>query len=152
MANQHPAQHAQHAPAKPKVDLSKAQAVVSLTPEQYEHSVAAADAPPRPQIEMGGSGTAKASFQDATGADCPILSSEWSSTGSVTVKADDKDPTSATLTPIAVGPGTVTVIAQTDDGPAQASTDFMVVDKIGAPVGGTIAITVQAPAAAKKAA
>lgn len=110
------------------------------------------DAPPRQQMEMGGSGTAKASFQDASGATCDITSSEWLVTGPVTVKPDDKDPSSATLTPTGVGPVTVTVNAITEDGPAQASTDLMVIESASAPVAGTIAITVQAPAAAKKAA
>lgn len=152
MANQHPAQHApaQHsasAKTEHKLDLTKAQAVVSLTPEQYK--VAATDAPPRPQLEMGGSGTAKASFQDAAGGDVKIDSSVWTSTGDVKVEADEKDPTHAKLTPVAPGPATVTVTATTATGSAQASTDLMVIDKIGAPVVGAISITVQAPTKAK---
>ena len=102
--------------------------------------------PPRPQIEMGGSGTAKASFKDASGADCPITSAVWTSTGDVKVEADDKDPTSAKLTPVALGPATVTVTVTTATGSAQASTDLMVIETAGAPVGGTIEITVQPPA------
>ena len=107
------------------------------------------DVPPPPQIEMGGSGTAKASFTDAVGGAVQITSSEWTSTGGVTVEADDKDPTSAKLTPTAPGPATVTVAATAATGSSQASTSVMVIDKVGAPVSGTIDITAVAPTKAK---
>jgi hypothetical protein len=100
-------------------------------------------------MEMGGSGTAKASFKDAADGDVAITSAEWSSTGPITVEAVEDDPTSAKITPTGVGPATVTVNAATENGSAQASTDVMVIEKIGAPVAGTIEITVQAPAAAE---
>ena len=107
------------------------------------------DAPPPVQIEMGGSGTATADFKDAAGGDVQIDSSEWTSTGSVTVEADDKNPLSAKLTPVAPGPGTVTVTGTSALGSAQASTSVTVIDKIGAPVSGTIDIAAQAPTKAK---
>jgi hypothetical protein len=120
--------------------------VINITPEQYESHLkqaAAKDAPGRLQMEMGGSGTAKASFQNAAEDDVEITSAEWSATGPIVVTPDDEDPTSAKLTPTGLGPATVTVNAQTDHGSAQTSTDVMVIEKIGAPVGGTIEITVE---------
>jgi hypothetical protein len=128
--------------------------VIALTPEQHEarlrqaeSQAAAKDAPPRPQMEMGGSGTAKVSFKDAAGGDVAVTGAEWSATGPVTIEADEADPTSAKLTPTGLGPATVTATVQTANGSAQASTDVMVIEKIGAPVTGTIEITVAPPAA-----
>jgi hypothetical protein len=121
--------------------------VISLTPEQYDarlRQVASApkDAPPRPQMEMGGSGTAKASFKDAAGGDVVITSTEWSATGPITVTADEADPTSAKIVPTGPGPATVTAT----NGLAQAHAEVMVIEKIGAPVTGTIEIAVEPPA------
>ena len=143
MANQHPSK-GEHKGADP----TQAQYVVNLTPEQHAAHLKDAEAKetPPPQIEMGGSATAKAAFKDAADGDVAITSSAWSSTGSVTVEADDKDPTSAKLNPTAPGPGTVTVTGTGATGSAQASTSVMVIDKIGAPVSGAIEVTVAAPA------
>jgi hypothetical protein len=137
-----------------KVDPATPPYVIALTPEQHEARLrqaetlaAAKDAPPRPQIEMGGSGTVKVSFKDAVGGDVAVTSSEWSATGPVTVTPVEDDPTSAKVVPTGVGPATVTAIGQTETGSAQASTDLMVIEKIGAPVAGTIEVTVEPPAA-----
>lgn len=107
------------------------------------------DAPSRPQMELGGSGTAKASFKDAAGGDVKIDSSVWSATGGVKVTADDKDPTSAKIEPTEIGPAMITVTATTADGSAETSQDLMVTEKVGKPVSGTIDIAVQAPTKAK---
>lgn len=138
---------ADQAPAHPKADPASAQYVVNLTPEQHEaHLKAAKDADtPRPQMEMGGSGTAKVSFTDAAGGDVAVTSSEWSATGPVTVTPDEADPTSAKLEPTGIGPVTITATGNTEFGSSQASTDMMVIDKIGAPVAGAIEITVAPP-------
>jgi hypothetical protein len=147
---------ADQAQEQPKANPATPPYVIALTPEQHEARLrqadtlaAAKDAPPRPQMEMGGSGTAKASFKDAADGDVAITAAEWSSTGPITVEADKDDPTSAKLTPTGLGPATVTATVQTANGSAQASTDVMVIEKIGAPVAGTIEITVEAPAAAE---
>jgi hypothetical protein len=121
--------------------------VVSLTPEQYDarlRQVASTpkDAPPPSQMEMGGSGTAKASFKDAAGGDVAITSVEWSATGPITVTADEADPTSAKIVPTGLGSATVTAT----NGLAQAHAQLMVIEKVGAPVSGTIEITVAPPA------
>jgi hypothetical protein len=128
---------------------ASAQFVINLTPEQYEShlkTVAPTDAPPRPQMEMGGSGTAKVSFKDAAGGDVAVTSSAWSATGAMTVMPDETDPTSAKLTPTGLGPATVTATGYTATGSAQAHAEVMVIEKAGAPVTGTIVITVAPPA------
>lgn len=142
MANQHPSK-GEHKGADP----TQAQYVVNLTPEQHAAHLKDAEAKetPPPQMEMGGSGTAKASFKDAAGADVAITSTEWSSTGPVTVTADEADPASAKLVPTGLGPATVTATGTTEFGSSQASTSVMVIDKIGAPVSGAIEITVAPP-------
>jgi hypothetical protein len=135
--------------AEQKADPARAQYVINLTPEQYESrlkQVEAKDAPPRSQIEMGGSGTATVSFADATGGSVAITATEWSATGPVTVVADETDPASAKITPTGPGPATVTATVQTVNGSAQAHADVMVTEKVGAPVTGVIEITAQ-PAA-----
>lgn len=141
---------------RPKVDPALPPYVIALTPEQHEARLrqaesraAVKDAPPRPQMEMGGTGTAKVSFKDAAGGDVAVTSAEWSATGPITVTPDDADPpdpTIAKLVPTGSGPVTVTAIGQTANGSAQASTDLMVIEKIGAPVSGTVEITVAPPA------
>jgi hypothetical protein len=131
-----------------KADPASAQYVVNLTPEQHETALKAAkDAQtPRPQMEMGGSGTAKVSFTDAAGTAVAVTSAEWSATGPLTVTADEADPASAKLVPTGVGPATVTAVGTTEFGSSQASAEVMVIDKIGAPVSGAIEITVAPPA------
>lgn len=131
-----------------RADPAAAQYVVNLTPTQYEeHLKAAKDAgTPRQQMEMGGSGTAKAAFKDAAGADVEITSTEWSATGPVTVTPDEADPTSAKLVPTGVGPATITATGATAEGSAQAYAEVMVIDKIGGPVAGEITLTVEPPA------
>jgi hypothetical protein len=135
-----------------KANPAPPQYVISLTQEQYDArlgQVAAKEVPPRPQMEMGGSGTAKVSFKDAAGGDVAVTSTEWSATGPITVTPDDADPpdpTIAKLIPTGPGPVTVTAIGQTANGSAQASTDLMVIEKIGAPVSGTVEITIAPPA------
>jgi hypothetical protein len=133
----------------PKADPTAAQYVVNLTPEQYEMHLkqAAAKEAPRPQIEMGGSGTATVSFADAAGGAVEATAVEWSATGPVTVEADEENPTSAKITPTGLGPATVTAIVQAANGPVQAHADVVVTEKVGAPVTGTIEITVEAPPA-----
>lgn len=131
-----------------RADPAAAQYVVNLTPTQYEeHLKAAKDAgAPRQQMEMGGSGTAKAAFKDAAGADVEVASVEWSATGPVTVTPDEEDPTSAKLAPTGVGPATITATGTTPDGSTQAYAEVMVIDKIGGPVAGEITLTVEPPA------
>src|ERR1700746_1543767 len=102
---------ANSAPAQQKADPASAQYVINLTPEQYEShlkQVEVKEAPPRAQMEMGGSGTAKVSFKDAAGGDVAVTSSTWSATGAMTVTPDEADLTSAKLTPTGLGPATVT--------------------------------------------
>lgn len=139
--NDHPARK------QSKADPTLAQYVVNLTPEQHEAALKSAkDAEtPRPQMEMGGEGTAKVSFKDAAGTDVAVTSAEWSSTGPVTVTPDEADPASAKLVPTGLGPATVTAIGATEFGSSQASAEVMVIDKIGAPVSGAIEITVAPP-------
>jgi hypothetical protein len=140
---------ANSAPAQQKANPASAQFVINLTPEQYEShlkQVEVKDAPPRPQMEMGGSGTATVHFHDAAGGDVAITSTAWSATGAMTVTPDETDPASAKLTPTGLGPATVTAIVSTANGSAQAHAEVMVIDKIGAPVTGTIEITVAPPA------
>ena len=146
MANQAPTHPA---PAHPKdgpqkADPALAQYTINLTPEQYEARLKAAKdvSAPRLQMEMGGSGTAKVHFHDATGADIETAPAEWAATGPVTVTPDEADPTSAKLVPTGLGPATVTA---TVNGSVQAHAELMVIEKIGAPVGGTIEIVVQPP-------
>src|SRR4029077_19418739 len=90
--------------AEQRADPANAQYMIAITPEQYESHLkhaatraAVKEAGPRPQMEMGGTGTAKASFKDAADGDVEITSTEWSATGPVTVTADENDPTSANI-------------------------------------------------------
>ena len=109
------------------------------------------DAPARQQMEVGGSGTAKASFADVLGADVKIASSVWTSTGPVTVTADaadPPDPTSATLAATAPGRAHVKVAVTSERGlPAEAAVEVMVIET-GTPVEGKIELSLQ-PASAK---
>jgi hypothetical protein len=142
-STQHGAEQRAERRAGQRADPAHAQYVINLTPEQYESHLkraGAEDLPPRTQIEMGGSGTVKVSFKDAAGGNVKVDSVEWSVTGPITVTADDKDPTSAKLNPTGFGPATITAAASTAKGPAQTSADVMVINKIGAPVAGTIEI------------
>jgi len=99
------------------------------------------DPPPRPQMEMGGSGTANVHFHDATGADIETTAVEWSATGPVTVTPDEANPASAKLVPTGLGPATVTATVPG----AQAHVELMVIEKIGAPVNGEIELTIAPP-------
>ena len=130
-----------------RADPRRAQYVINLTPEQYESQLRQGvpkEVPPRTQIEMGGSGTATVSFKDAADGDVAITSAVWSATGPVVVTADAENPASAKIVPMGLGPATVTVEAQSDNGSATAHTDLMVIDVAGAPVTGTIEIAVEA--------
>jgi hypothetical protein len=100
-------------------------------------------------MEVGGSGTAKVSFKDTLGADVKIASSEWTSTGPVTVKADDADPpdpTSAKLEATAPGRATIKAVVMSEGGASAEAAVEVVVIETGTPVAGTIEISVQ-PAA-----
>ena len=153
MANQHQAQHEQPKADPKKADPKAAQFVITLTPEQYEshlNQVAATpkDAPPRPQMAVGDTGTAKVSFTDEAGGDVKIASSTWTSMGPVTIVPDDKDPTSAALTATGPGRAPIKVDITTESGAtAEAATEVMVI-QTGTPTAGKIDITVQ-PAKSK---
>jgi hypothetical protein len=103
-------------------------------------------------MEVGGTGTAKVGFTDVNGADVPLVSVTWTSSGSVTVMPDDTDQTSATLEAAAPGRASVTATVMTGNG-AQASVavEIMVIET-GTPAAGTITLTLQPPAAKAKAA
>jgi hypothetical protein len=134
------------APEQTRADPTAAQYVINLTPEQYESYLQRGPikaVPARTQMELGGSGTAKASFKDAADGDVEATAVEWSATGPVTVTADKDDPTSAKITPIGLGPANITAIAQTENGSAQTSIDVMVIARTSAPVAGTIEISVE---------
>jgi hypothetical protein len=109
-----------------------------------------ADKPERQKMEMGGSGTAKASFKDALGNDVKIKSSTWSSTGPVAVSPDAEDPTAATLFASGPGPVTITAVGTTEAGhTSTANIEIMVIEK-DAPVEGTIEVSVTAAPAKKE--
>jgi hypothetical protein len=133
-----------------KADPAAAQYVVNLTPEQYESHLKQTAEDTRPQMEVGGSGIAKVSFKDMQGADVKIASSQWTSTGPVTVTPDDADPpdpTSAKLVATAPGRATIKAAVTTESGaPAEASVEVVVIET-GTPVAGTIEVSVQAPEA-----
>jgi hypothetical protein len=141
----------QPASEQPKTD--PVQFVVSLTPEQNEARLKQAPkaAPPPPQqMEVGGTGTATVSFTDVNGTAVNIASSEWSSTGPVTVTASDTDPTSATLAATAPGPATITADIVSDGGlPAEAVVTIMVIET-GTPATGKIDLVLQPPVAKAK--
>jgi uncharacterized protein YjdB len=104
--------------------------------------------PTRPQMEVGGTGTAKVSFKDVLGADVKIASSTWTSTGPVTVTADDMDPTSAKLEAAYHGHATIKASVTSESGlPAEATAEVQVIEK-GTPVEGKIELSLQ-PAPAK---
>jgi hypothetical protein len=104
--------------------------------------------PPRQQMEVGGTGTAKASFKDVHGADVKIASSTWTSVGPVTVTPDDADPASAKLEATAPGHAAIKITAASEDGsPAEAAAELMVIET-GKPVEGKIELSLQ-PAKAK---
>ena len=104
--------------------------------------------PTRPQMEKGGTGTAKVSFKDALGADVKIMSSTWTSGGPVTVTVDDKDPASATLEATGHGRAAIHVTVQSESGATgMASTEVIVIES-GTPADGKIEISVKPPAAA----
>lgn len=111
------------------------------------------DAPPPPQMQVGGTGTAKVSFKDVLGADVKITSSDWSkSEGPVTVTPDDADPPDPTSAKLeATGPGSAIIkaLVTTESGASSEAAIQVSVIQTGTPVTGTIDITVQAPAAAK---
>ena len=148
---------ADQAQEQPKADPAAAQYVVNLTPEQYEGYRKQTAPDTRPQMEVGGTGTAKVSFKDTQGADVKIVSSQWTSTEpmTVTVTADDADPpdpTSAKLVATAPGRATIRAVVATEAGStAEASVEVVVIET-GTPVAGTIEITVEAPAKAPAAA
>ena len=107
----HPAQHEQ-----PKADPHKTGSTQQDTP------------PPRPQMEVGGTGTAKVSFTDEAGGAINIASSTWTSTGSVTIVPDDKDPTSAALTAAEPGRASIEAAIVSDSGAwAEAAIEVMVI-------------------------
>lgn len=141
------ADHPAHEQPK-KADPALAQYVVNLTPEQHEAALKAArDADtPRPQMEMGGSGTATVSFTDAAGAAVVVTSADWTATGPVVVTPDEANPLSAKLVPTGLGPATVTATGHAETGSAQAHAEVMVIEKVGGPIAGEIVITVAPPA------
>lgn len=134
----------------PKADPAAAQYVINITPEQYEGELKKEAKDTRPQMEVGGTGTAKVSFTDVLGADVKIASSEWTSTGPVTVTPDDADPpdpTSAKLEATAPGRATIKADVVSEGGaPAEAAIEIVVIET-GTPVTGTIEISAQPPAA-----
>ena len=95
------------------------------------------------KVEMGGSGTAKASFTDALDNDVKIKSVVWSSTGPVAVTADEKDPATASFFASGPGPVTLTAVGTTESGSATATIDLLVIEK-DAPVAGEIEVSVKA--------
>lgn len=103
----------------------------------------------RTSMEVGGTGTAKASFKDALGADVKIVSSTWTSTSpGVTVTPVDNDPVSATLEATHPGHAAIHVTVQSESGhTGTAATQVMVIET-GTPADGKIELTVQ-PAPAK---
>jgi len=142
---------ADQAQEQSKADPAAAQYVINLTPEQYESQLKQTTKDTRPQMEVGGTGTAKVSFKDTLGADVKIASSEWTSTGPVTVTADDADPpdpTSAKLKATAPGHATIKAVVTSESGASAEAAVEVVVIETGTPVAGTIEITVEAPAAA----
>jgi len=103
------------------------------------------DGPPAlPQAPVGSTGTAKVSFTDTVGADVPVNAASWSSSSNLTVKADDKDPTSAEVTAIGPGRAQVTVNAETSGGPATAMAEAMIIET-GTPVAGKLELTLSPP-------
>ena len=68
------------------------------------------------QMELGGTGTASASFKDAFGKDVKASKVQWASSGSVVVQADDKDPTKATVLAVGAGPGSIRAMGDGEDG------------------------------------
>lgn len=142
---------ADQAQEQSKADPASAQYVINITPEQYESRLKQTAEDTRPQMEVGGTGTAKVSFKDTLGADVVIASSEWTSTGPVTVTADDADPpdpTSAKLEATAPGRATIKAAVVSEGGASAEAAVEVVVIETGTPVAGTIEITVEAPAAA----
>ena len=144
MANQHQTQHDTKAGSKPAYGPAPALFVVA------PHD----DAAPRPQMNVGDTGTAKVSFVDETGADMKIVESTWTSLGPVTVvpppavEGQPADPTTANLTATAPGRAPIKVSVVTESGAvAEAATEIMVIET-GKPAAGKIDVTVT-PAKAK---
>jgi hypothetical protein len=93
-------------------------------------------------MEVGGTGTAKVSFTDESGAAVTLGSVDWTATGPVTLEPDDKDPTSAALTATAPGRAHVKATVVSDSGaPAEAAVEIRVIET-GKPVAGKIDLTV----------
>src|SRR5215472_947970 len=94
------------------------------------------DAVPRPQMNVGDTGTAKVSFTDETGADMKIVESTWTSMSpAVTINplvpaASDQppaDPATTNLTATALGRAPIRVIVVTETGkPAVGKIDVTV--------------------------
>jgi hypothetical protein len=131
----HPAQHEQ-----PKADPHKTGPAQQDTP------------PPRPQMEVGGTGTAKVSFTDEAGGDVKLTSAEWTSMGPVKIEPNDPentDPTTVKLTATAPGRAPIKVSVVSESGaPAEAAIEIMVIET-GTPVTGTIDVTIQPPVKTK---
>ena len=108
----HPATHAQ-----PKADPK-----TGAAPAPY-------DGPPPPTLmNVGDTGTVKVSFTDEAGGAINIASSTWTSTGSVTIVPDDKDPTSAALTAAEPGRASIEAAIVSDSGAwAEAAIEVMVI-------------------------
>ena len=118
--------------------------------DPHKGETAAADAPPPPQqMEVGGTGTAKVSFTDVNGADVPLASVTWTATGSATVTADDKDPTSANVVATAPGRAHVKAAVVSQSGaPAEAAVEIRVIET-GTPSEGKIELSIQPAKKAK---
>jgi|SRR5215472_13620960 len=109
------------------------------------------DATPRPQMNVGDTGTAKVSFVDETGADVKVTSVDWtSSSGSVVIATPapatpdqpPPDPATVTFTATAPGPAHLKAAAVSESGaPAEAAIEVMVIEP-GKPAAGKIDVTV----------
>lgn len=132
-----------------RADPARAQYVINLTPEQYEshlkRATAKEAAPPRQQVELGGSGVARVHFHNAAGDETEVTSVEWSATGPVTVTPDEADMMSAKLVSTGLGPVTITATGNSVAGSTQAHVEVMVIANADAPVDGEIEITVEPP-------
>jgi hypothetical protein len=79
-------------------------------------------------MNVGDTGTVKVSFTDEAGGAINIASSTWTSTGSVTIVPDDKDPTSAALTAAEPGRASIEAAIVSDSGAwAEAAIEVMVI-------------------------
>ena len=105
--------------------------------------------PVPPQMEVGGTGTAKVSFKDVNGADVPIVSSVWTSTGSVTVTADETDPTSAALAATVPGRAHIKAAVTSESGSSAETAVEIRVIETGTLAEGKIELSLQKAKKAK---